>query len=196
MLDLQRIGSVTSQAFLLFLLASYPTLPATQLAAIIRLLVTFFVRRSVTDTPPTRDLDKLFIELIDWCRQLDHIPTAADVRAFLRQPVWYVTDEPTTLPEAKLQNLLVYSGVGIAMKQLRSRVADLTSFAPFGKYMLPTLDMDELLKQKREKPTVRQSVRKNSGVRLRKSLEMTESRSLPSQHRYVISADTQASVLL
>ncbi len=59
--------------------------------------------------------------------------------------------EPSTLPEAKLQNLLVFSGVGIAMQQLRSRVADLTSFAPFGKYMLPTLDMDDLLQQKQER---------------------------------------------
>lgn len=59
--------------------------------------------------------------------------------------------EPSMLPEAKLQNLLVFSGVGIAMQQLRSRIADLTSFAPFGKYMIPTLDMDDLLQQKQEK---------------------------------------------
>lgn len=58
--------------------------------------------------------------------------------------------EPSTLPEVKLQNLLVFSGVGIAVQQLRSRVADLTSFAPFGKYMVPTLDIDDLLKQKQE----------------------------------------------
>ncbi len=59
--------------------------------------------------------------------------------------------DPSALPEAKRQNLVVFSGVGIAMQQLRSRIADLTSFAPFGKYMLPTLDMDDLLKQKQEK---------------------------------------------
>lgn len=60
-----------------------------------------------------------------------------------------ITD-PAALPETTLQNLLVFSGVGIAMQQLRSRIADLTSFAPFGKYMLPTLDVDDLLKRKRE----------------------------------------------
>lgn len=93
LVDLQRIGGVTSQAFLLFLLAIYPALSAAELASIIQLLVTFFVRRSITDTPPTRDLDKLFIELIDWCRQQDQIPTANHIRAFLRQPIWYVPDE-------------------------------------------------------------------------------------------------------
>lgn len=76
--------------------------------------------------------------------------------------------EPSALPPDKLQNLVVFSGVGIAMQQLRSRVADLTSFAPFGKYMLPTLDMDDLLEQKKdeqarltsEKPTRKLKVKK------------------------------------
>lgn len=93
LLDLHRIGGVTSQAFLLFLLANYPSLPETEFASIIRLLVVFFVRRSITDTPPTRDLDKLFIELIDWCRQQEEAPTNEHVQEFLRQPAWYVSDE-------------------------------------------------------------------------------------------------------
>ncbi|WP_019989815.1 DUF262 domain-containing protein [Rudanella lutea] len=93
LLDLQRIGGVTSQAFLLFLVANYPDLSPNDLAAIVRLLVTFFVRRNITDTPPTRDLDKLFIDLIDWCRQHEQTPTEAHIRSFLRQPVWYVSDE-------------------------------------------------------------------------------------------------------
>ncbi|NID13518.1 DUF262 domain-containing protein [Fibrivirga algicola] len=97
LLDLQRIGGVTSQSFLLFLLGSYPSLPSAELGAIIQVLVTFFVRRNVTDLPPTRDLDKLFIELIDWCRQQDQHPTSSHVRAFLRQPVWYVPDEVFSL---------------------------------------------------------------------------------------------------
>lgn len=94
--DLQRIGGVTSQAFLLFLVATYPVLAPSELAAIIQLLVTFFVRRNITDTPPTRSLDRLFIELIDWCRQQDQMPTAEVVQSFLRQPAWYVSDETFT----------------------------------------------------------------------------------------------------
>lgn len=93
LLDLQRIGGVTSQAFLLFLISTYPSLPDTSIASIIQLLVRFFVRRNITDTPPTRDLDKLFIELIDWCRHQDHVPTSNDIRTFLQQPTWYVSDE-------------------------------------------------------------------------------------------------------
>ena len=60
----------------------------------------------------------------------------------------FLFTDPSALADDKFQNLLVYSGVGIAMQQLRSRVADLTSFAPLGKYMLPTLDINDLLAQK------------------------------------------------
>lgn len=79
-----------------------------------------------------------------------------------------ITDS-AALPETTLQNLLVFSGVGIAMQQLRSRIADLTSFAPFGKYMLPTLDVDDLLTRKREqaKEKIAQS---NSGTKTNKPL--------------------------
>ncbi len=93
LLELQRIGGVTSQAFLLFLMANYPAISSADLAAIIRLLVTFYVRRNITDLPPTRNLDRLFIELIDWCRQQDQAPTVAYIQEFLRQPAWYVSDE-------------------------------------------------------------------------------------------------------
>lgn len=93
LVDLDRIGGIPSLTFLMQLLATYPSMSDIQLAPIIRLIVVFFVRRNVTDTPSTRDLDKLFIELIDWCRNLDTWPTVNDIRTFLKQPVWYVSDE-------------------------------------------------------------------------------------------------------
>lgn len=83
-------------------------------------------------------------------------------------------DGPSSLPEATLQNLLVFSGVGIAMQQLRSRVADLTSFAPLGKYMLPTLDMDDLLKQKQKKKEL-----SNGSEKSEDSKELKEKKVLP-----------------
>ncbi|MBO0932545.1 DUF262 domain-containing protein [Fibrella aquatilis] len=105
LLDLERIGGVTSIGFLLYLLAEHPDLNSPELAAIIRLLVIFMVRRNITDTPPTRDLDKLFIDLIEYCQQLDETPTAEDVKAFLKKPEWYVSNE---IFRGKLEGNLYY----------------------------------------------------------------------------------------
>jgi hypothetical protein len=40
-------------------------LTETQLERLVALLVSFFVRRNVTDTPPTRDITRLFMKIID-----------------------------------------------------------------------------------------------------------------------------------
>lgn len=111
LLDLERIGGVTSLGFLLYLLAEYPGIAPSELTAIIRLLVVFMVRRNVTDTPPTRDLDKLFIDLIEHCEQIDGIPTAESVKVFFRKSDWYVSDE---VLRAKLEGNLYYENTDAA----------------------------------------------------------------------------------
>lgn len=71
----------------------------------------------------------------------------------------------SSLSEEVFNNLLVYSGVAMAAQQLRSRLADLTAIGPFGKYMLPTLDMNDLLAQKRratEKATNNRKVQRKA----------------------------------
>lgn len=101
--DLDRIGGVTSLGFLMFLLSEYPGLPEAEFTKTIKLLTRFFVRRNVTDTPPTRDLDKLFIELVDFCQSDQQTPTSDLIRTFLKQPAWNIADD---LFESRLKGSL------------------------------------------------------------------------------------------
>ncbi|MHC1757051.1 MAG: DUF262 domain-containing protein [Methanosarcina sp.] len=65
--DLERIQGAPSYLFLLFVLLEKERylLEENHLNKLIRLLVRFFVRRNLTDTPPTRDLTRLFMHLIN-----------------------------------------------------------------------------------------------------------------------------------
>lgn len=65
--DLDRIQGAPSYLLMLYLLVRREALGinVAQLEDIARLLVCFFVRRNLTDTPPTRDLTRLFMAIID-----------------------------------------------------------------------------------------------------------------------------------
>jgi hypothetical protein len=65
--DLERIQGAPSYLLLLYLLVQKEKLQLTDnnLVSIIGLLVRFFVRRNLTDTPPTRDLTHLFMTVIE-----------------------------------------------------------------------------------------------------------------------------------
>lgn len=65
--DLERIQGAPSYLFLLFVILEKERylLEEIHLKKLIRLLVRFFVRRNLTDTPPTRDLTRLFMHLIN-----------------------------------------------------------------------------------------------------------------------------------
>ena len=65
--DLDRIQGAPSYLLMLYLLVRREALgiDVAQLEEIARLLVCFFVRRNLTDTPPTRDLTRLFMATID-----------------------------------------------------------------------------------------------------------------------------------
>jgi uncharacterized protein with ParB-like and HNH nuclease domain len=70
--DLERIQGVPSYLLILYLLARKNELQLTKvhLISIVELLVRFFVRRNLTDTPPTRDLTRLFIAVIENIKKL------------------------------------------------------------------------------------------------------------------------------
>jgi preprotein translocase subunit SecB len=57
-------------------------------------------------------------------------------------------DKNTTLSEEDKKALLQYSAVSIALNSLRGFIASLTANAPFGRYILPSLDVNDLFKQK------------------------------------------------
>lgn len=65
--DLSRVQGVPSYILLLYLEKERSALAISDdhLVGIIKLLVSFFVRRNLTDTPPTRDLTSIFMGLID-----------------------------------------------------------------------------------------------------------------------------------
>ena len=65
--DLERIQGAPSYLLMLYLLVRKDDLQLDNdhLSAIVSLLVCFFVRRNLTDTPPTRDLTRLFMTIID-----------------------------------------------------------------------------------------------------------------------------------
>jgi len=67
MTNLERIQGAPSYLLLLFLLVNQSKLQLIdlQLREIVDFLVCFFVRRNLTDIPPTRDLTRLFMSLID-----------------------------------------------------------------------------------------------------------------------------------
>ena len=47
-------------------------------------------------------------------------------------------------------SLLNYSGLSITINHVRGFIAALTSYAPFGRYNLPTIDVNSLLSKKRD----------------------------------------------
>lgn len=68
--DLERISGAPSYLLLLFLMANQDVLQLSdvELQTAIKLLLIFFVRRSVTDVPNTRKLTALFMNIIDVIR--------------------------------------------------------------------------------------------------------------------------------
>lgn len=67
LLELSRAQGVPSYLMLLSLMKKRDQLELNDaiLAQLVRLLVCFFVRRNLTDTPPTRDLERLFINICE-----------------------------------------------------------------------------------------------------------------------------------
>lgn len=70
--DLERIQGTPSYLLLLYLLVYLKDLHLSeaQLQRIVSLLVLFFVRRNLTDAPPTRDLTRMFMSMIDSIKEL------------------------------------------------------------------------------------------------------------------------------
>ena len=80
--DLDRIQGAPSYLLMLYLLVRREALgiDIAQLQEIARLLVCFFVRRNLTDTPPTRDLTRLFMAKIDKVAELSGAAVVKTIR--------------------------------------------------------------------------------------------------------------------
>ena len=69
--DLQRVQGAPSYLLLMYLIKNSEHLAIDEAAIVkvCRLLVNFFIRRSLTDTPPTRDLPRIFMSYIEELEQ-------------------------------------------------------------------------------------------------------------------------------
>ena len=60
----------------------------------------------------------------------------------------FEVSQTSKLSEADKKSLLQYSAVSITLNSLRGFIATLTANAPFGRYILPSIDVNDLFKQK------------------------------------------------
>lgn len=76
--DLQCVQGAPSYLLLMYLIKNSKSLEIseTDIVRICKLLVNFFVRRNLTDTPPTRDLDRMFMSYIEEIEQNEYTGTA------------------------------------------------------------------------------------------------------------------------
>lgn len=70
-IELNRVGASSAYTLLLYLLANLNKIEeSTSLTEIIEFIIKYYVRRNVTDTPNTRDLDAVNIEVVEICNKL------------------------------------------------------------------------------------------------------------------------------
>lgn len=70
-LDLQRVQGAPAYLFLMYLFKNKTSISIcdADIVKITRLLINFFIRRNLTDSPPTRDLTRLFMAFIEEIEQ-------------------------------------------------------------------------------------------------------------------------------
>lgn len=100
LLDLNRIGAVPCNTLLMYLMDLDDKHFASEdtLLEIVHFLQKYFVRRNVTDTPSTRDLDQLQIDVIDACERQIGSEKTIDA-AFLAAAYCRGRGEPAELSE-------------------------------------------------------------------------------------------------
>jgi uncharacterized protein with ParB-like and HNH nuclease domain len=86
LIELQRIGAASASQILLFLFAlpEEQLQPSNFLTKAVNLLCRYHIRRNITDTPATRDLDRAAIELIEACAATIEQQGALTLEAFTR----------------------------------------------------------------------------------------------------------------
>lgn len=86
LLNLDRIGGAASYSLLMYILTSQKV-GTGDMVRLVDFMVRYFLRRHLTDYPPTRDLDAIFMELIEMLHNKPSAgATAKRVIAFLKQP--------------------------------------------------------------------------------------------------------------
>lgn len=75
--DLRSVQGAPSYLFIMYLLKNKKQLQVSdeEVVQICRMLVNFFIRRNMTDTPPTRDLTRMFMSFIEAVEQNGYMGT-------------------------------------------------------------------------------------------------------------------------
>ena len=84
---LDRIQGTPSHSLLLFLMSNKDDLSLSNcdIAFLIEVLVRFFVRRNITDFPPTRELDRMFIRIIESIPDSNNYSITSFIKSELRK---------------------------------------------------------------------------------------------------------------
>lgn len=98
--DLARISGAPSYILLLYIISNQEKMELSdeQLNTVIKTLITFFVRRNITDVPNTRKLTQLFIDIISEAKDLKSNDAVASIKAHLME-----VSAPDDLFESKLR---------------------------------------------------------------------------------------------
>lgn len=108
--DLSRVGGAPAHVLLIYLIVKKKNiLSDEQFAKIITILVKFFVRRHLTDTPPTRDLPRHFITIIELIKNMDNGDV---IHAAIRKSLITISVDDDVFEE-KLKGNLYDENVGL-----------------------------------------------------------------------------------
>lgn len=112
LLDLDRIQGAPSHLLILYLLVKKEDLNVSMdnLCEIVQLLVSFFVRRNLTDKPPTRDLNSIFMKIIEDISQLSGDAVVKNIREYLQDKLDDTNDESF---RAKLEGKIYSENLGV-----------------------------------------------------------------------------------
>lgn len=91
LVDLMNIRGAPSYTFLLYLFSEHGEKPEL-INSTLDFLIKYFVRRNLTDFPGTRDLDNIFINLIDECIKLSELINIKTIKSFLSQSTRFTDD--------------------------------------------------------------------------------------------------------
>ena len=111
--DLSRIQGAPSYLLLMYLFKNQVDLqiPDSDIQETIKLLTRFFVRRNITDTPNTRDLNKIFMQLIADIEENQLVGNAIYIHIYEELVRWSASDD---LFEEKLKGDIYEENVGVA----------------------------------------------------------------------------------
>lgn len=95
----------------------------------------------------TEDDTKIFVKVA--INQVEN--PAAGYSIFAEGVAFFKLDESVELSEEDKVSLLQFSGFSITLNSLRGFITALTSIAPLGKYILPSIDVNDAFRQKSKK---------------------------------------------